>query len=346
VNTHLLLRGISGSSRALRQVLAALRADEALSVQELAGPPRRGTRARRLASWIWWDLYGVHKAIREPSVLLSGCNVGRASSRHPNVLLMHDTMVLDHPREFDPAYVAYARALFPLSARSSTLVVTSSEHSSRRIVDRFGCPRPPEVIPWPCTGAPELPSKAEMAARLAWPVVTVVGATEPHKCQRIAVLAVRLMRQATGLPIELYMIGKPGREDAAIDHLVEALDRDGCWIRRGHSLTDAALSEQYRASWLVLQTSLDEGFGLPVLEACGHGVPVLHSGRGALPEVHPEGSVGSLAPEAFAERALQLLDADAYQRACTTAVDSARRHSWDSFAASWQRVVRDAWSFG
>jgi len=344
VNTHVLSRGMSGSSRSLGQVIAALREDDELSVSALPGPRRSWTRATRLATLIWWDLLGVHRAARACDVVVSGCNVGLASPRHPNVLLMHDTMVLDHPEAFDPGYVAYARALFPISARRSTIIVTPSAHSAARIAERFRLRKGPEVVPWPFVGTPASPSTMEVVAKLARPVVSVVGATEPHKCQHVAVLAVRMMRQATGLPIELCIVGRPGRGEAALQALIDAFDRDRSWIRREESLTDEALVEQYRSSWLVMQPSLDEGFGLPVLEACGQGVPVLHSGRGALSEVHAAGSVESVAPEAFAERAIHLLDRCEYERACDDAIESARRHGWGQFASDWQRIVRSAGS--
>ena len=43
-----------------------------------------------------------------------------------------------------------------------------------------------------------------------------------------------------------------------------------------------------RSSWLLLQPSYDEGFGLPLVEAAQHGLPVVHSGRGAMSRVLPE----------------------------------------------------------
>ena len=87
---------------------------------ELPGPILRGSRVQRLASWAWWDLRGVHDAIDGRAVLVSGCNVGVQTWKHPNVLLMHDTL-FDHPESFDPGYVAYAKAVFGPSARHSTL---------------------------------------------------------------------------------------------------------------------------------------------------------------------------------------------------------------------------------
>lgn len=50
-------------------------------------------------------------------------------------------------------------------------------------------------------------------------------------------------------------------------------------------LPAAALRDLYRRAAIFAFPSLDEGFGIPVLEAMAHGVPVLTSSRSALPEV-------------------------------------------------------------
>lgn len=48
---------------------------------------------------------------------------------------------------------------------------------------------------------------------------------------------------------------------------------------------DAQLESLYRRTSVFAFPSLDEGFGMPVLDAMAHGVPVLTSNVSALPEV-------------------------------------------------------------
>ena len=50
-------------------------------------------------------------------------------------------------------------------------------------------------------------------------------------------------------------------------------------------LSKDRLVELYRSAKIFAFPSLDEGFGMPVLEAMAHGVPVVTSNRSALPEV-------------------------------------------------------------
>src|SRR5205823_9135294 len=50
-------------------------------------------------------------------------------------------------------------------------------------------------------------------------------------------------------------------------------------------VTGEKLKQLYATARIFAFVSLDEGFGIPVLEAMANGVPVLTSNRSALPEV-------------------------------------------------------------
>ena len=50
-------------------------------------------------------------------------------------------------------------------------------------------------------------------------------------------------------------------------------------------VTDPELEELYRRASIFAFPSLDEGFGMPVLDAMARGVPVLTSNVSAMPEV-------------------------------------------------------------
>lgn len=57
---------------------------------------------------------------------------------------------------------------------------------------------------------------------------------------------------------------------------------------------DQDLDDLYQAAFCYVQPSITEGFGLPVLEAMQHGIPVVSSDGGALPEV--VGDAGIIVP--------------------------------------------------
>lgn len=114
-------------------------------------------------------------------------------------------------------------------------------------------------------------------------VMLMVGTVEPRKNHRLALqLFDRLASRHPDL--RLVVIGRAGwRNDEVVDQLLghPELGHRLLWLQ---SCDDVALEDWYRRATLVLVPSLTEGYGLPVIEALAHGVPVIASSGGALPE--------------------------------------------------------------
>jgi alpha-1,3-rhamnosyl/mannosyltransferase len=95
---------------------------------------------------------------------------------------------------------------------------------------------------------------------------------------------------------------------------------------------------------MLIQPSLDEGFGLPVLEAMAVGVPVVISSGGSLPEIAGPAAT-PIAPddvEGFADEMARLLDGDAACMAAERGRRRARDFSWMDTAAKVARAYTDA----
>jgi glycosyltransferase involved in cell wall biosynthesis len=89
--------------------------------------------------------------------------------------------------------------------------------------------------------------------------------------------------------------------------------------------------ELYEGARFLVQPSLDEGFGMTVLEAMSLGVPVIAANRGSLPEVL--GGAGLLIdpeqPAAIAHAITRLLVDDGLAEACAEkGMDRARTFNW------------------
>jgi len=96
---------------------------------------------------------------------------------------------------------------------------------------------------------------------------------------------------------------------------------------------------------VLVLPSLDEGFGLPALEAMSAGVPVIVASRGSLPEVVQEAGAqvdpsdtGSLA--AAVERAV--FDHEWAVRAADAGLARARRFTWTESARTLHRAYIEA----
>ncbi len=111
-------------------------------------------------------------------------------------------------------------------------------------------------------------------------VVLHVGAVQKRKN------LVRLVQAFEALPApwRLVLAGGPGFGAEEVFAAVEqspARER----IEVTGYLADAEIGRWYARASIFAFPSLDEGFGMPVLEAMANGVPVIASNRGALPEV-------------------------------------------------------------
>lgn len=107
------------------------------------------------------------------------------------------------------------------------------------------------------------------------PYFLYVGNAYPHKhLEAIGEMAARFPE---------YRFVLVGREDYFYRRLKRSFAQPN--LRFAGFLSDAEISVLYRRGLAYVFPSLYEGFGLPPLEAMSHGLPVISSDRGSLPEV-------------------------------------------------------------
>jgi glycosyltransferase involved in cell wall biosynthesis len=338
LNCAILQRGVSGTANTVRAIAQALTGEQGIELIEAAPvserSPSRILNAGRAAIW---DLWRAGRSAKHIDVLISPCNIGRAPRGVGHLLVVQDTMVLDYPHLFDPGYAAYARVLLGLSVRGATRVLTASHHACKCIRRRWPQARV-TVIGWP---APAQVGGAPRALDAEPLTVLMVGATEPHKNHVGGIEAVRLARLLTGADLRLEIIGPPGRAEGVLQGLLRVVDPRGLWATRRGTVSWSGLTHAYGRAWALLQPSLHEGFGLPVLEAAGHGLPVIHTGASSLSEVCPAGDAGGSAPELLAAGLRRLLDPAAYKTASLASVEAATSRSPEAFASALRSVVEE-----
>ena len=108
---------------------------------------------------------------------------------------------------------------------------------------------------------------------------------------------------------------------------------------------DDAREDLYRSARVLVLPSLDEGFGLPALEAMAAGVPVIVSSRGSLPEVVQDAGAQVDPSDTHAlalaiERAA--FDQSWALRAAEAGLDRARAFTWAESARTLHRAYTDA----
>ena len=114
-----------------------------------------------------------------------------------------------------------------------------------------------------------------------------VGTVEPRKNHGLLIDAFERLC-GTYHDLSLVFVGKSGWMTAEVIERMRSHPELGARFVWPENVSDDLLDAFYRHAYLSVQPSFYEGFGAPVVEALGNGVPTLASTGGALPEAGGE----------------------------------------------------------
>lgn len=207
--------------------------------------------------------------------------------------VLHDLIPVFHPEfyqgEVDPRFARWLDIV--LSVADDVLCVSAAVADELRdwLAAQPGAARPGAARPdsprigWFHLGA-ELSrapaaSAAASAIRLAAQgpdtrLLLMVGTLEPRKGHEQVLDAMERL-WAAGADVNLLIIGKVGWNVQPLVRRLRAHPQAGarlCWLERA---SDADLSAAYSAAHALVAASAAEGFGLPLIEAAQHGLPII-----------------------------------------------------------------------
>lgn len=243
--------------------------------------------------------------------------------RAARFVTIHDLYFLDHPADTAAEIRRDYAALAPDHARRADRVVVVSNYTRRQVEERLGV-APERIVVCP-PGAPDWAPRQE-PDRLG--PILFVGTVEPRKNVRglLEAYAALLTRCPDAPP--LVIAGQLPPE--GLGPLPAGVPADRVEVL-GY-VSDEQRQRLYREAAVLVMPSLDEGFGLPALEAMTIGLPVVVSNRGALPEV--VGGAGLLVepddPEGIAGAVERVLsDAALRRRMADDGVRQSREYNWE-----------------
>ena len=246
------------------------------------------------------------------------------------VTTFHDLFVITgeySTPEFRGRFTEQARQ----AGRHSDLIISVSRFTANQVEEFLGVePERIRVIPH---GVHVPPAAGQNTRREN--LVLFVGAIQRRKNVRALVRAFERMPPSWRLALAGAADGFGAAEEL---QAVETSPRRANIDVLGY-VTRAELDALYRRARIFAFPSLDEGFGMPVLEAMANSVPVITSNRSALPEVAGDAAllVNPDDPEQVAHALVQLASDEVL---CN---DLARRGRERALLFSWESALAKTW---
>jgi glycosyltransferase involved in cell wall biosynthesis len=233
-----------------------------------------------------------------------------ARSPVPCAVTIHDCTFFDHPEWHLRSKAAFFRQAIRRAARHADVLICVSQVTADRLQESCEVRAPVVVAPhgvdhrrFSTTEPAEGADRAELGAQgvpTDRPLVAFVGTLEPRKGVATLVAAFDLLADSLPDPV-LVLGGPPGWGMAETERALAAARHPERIVRTGY-LPDQAVPALLRGASVVAYPALEEGFGLPALEALACGAPLVTTEGTAMAEVArgaallvPPGDVSALA---------------------------------------------------
>jgi len=198
------------------------------------------------------------------------------------LVTIHDLVWSRVPETLPKSKLLAERILMPLAVRSADHIICVSKTTKRQLIEKFSASKNKcEVI---LNGFDTQLSPKTEAHRQS-NVYISVGTLEPRKNYETLIQEFDRYLDLGGSK-QLIIIGKKGWSYKTIYQTLDKIRNKGK-IKIVCDVDDDALDQFYRTSAGFISTSLDEGFGLPAIEAHARGCSLLLSNISIYQELFP-----------------------------------------------------------
>ena len=261
-------------------------------------------------------------------------------ARNPLVALVHHPLALESGLSADKAGDLRASERTALSA--ARRVITTSAATARAVAADYGVPVDSIIVVRPgCDPVPKAHGGHDGIVRLL-----AVGAVVPRKGFDVLIAALATIAD---LPWHLTISGDRGRDPKAAAQLDADIARFKFRDRVDvlGAVSSELLAALYAGADLFVLASRYEGYGMAYAEAIAHGLPVIGTTAGAIPDTVPKGTGVLVAPDDSGALALALRrlieNADERRQLAMAAREAARQlPTWQDSAKIFSHTIEAA----
>lgn len=265
--------------------------------------------------------------------------------RKRHVMVVHDLNFEILPHVYGNSFRHWYRFACGVAAQKADIVVCFTNYVSATLQDRLGIPIDRiKVIPQgPGLFGLDKPLEILRSEAPERPYFLCVGNLQPHKNLAGVLAAWDMFRRQHSC----YSLKVVGRAQGNFVPLGVDLSRLPPDVEFTGYLSDEVLISLYQGATGFIYPSVEEGFGLPVVEAFYCGCPVITSNRSCLPEVAGNAAllVNPHNTEAIANAmAVLALDSGKAEELRAKGFERAAFFSWDNAGCQMARILEEACS--
>lgn len=277
----------SGVRAYVRALIDAFRSGDSGIDLTLLAPLSGLTRSSGRLSRLIWDAHGIAGSAEAAQVELLHMTRFAAPRTfdRPFVVTVHDLIPLQLPEYRASLPSRIQSELARRTVARATRIIVPSRFVAGQVTKLLEVPAERiDVIPMGVS----LPGGSASSPFLPGPYVLHAGGFDVRKNLPALIRAFGLAAPALGPEWKLVLLGAPHTGNAVVyPPLWPLIEQAGL---RDRVILTGRVSESekdalYRHAAMVVTPSISEGFGLPILEAMAHGIPVIASDRTSHPEV-------------------------------------------------------------
>jgi glycosyltransferase involved in cell wall biosynthesis len=276
----------------------------------------------------------------------------------PLVVTIHDLTFIDHPEWHERAKVPVFRRAIRVAARRATALLCVSRRTAERLeelcdpagrvfvvphgvdVERFK----PFVSGHDDRGTIDGVDKSDedilASLGVREPYVLFLGTLEPRKAVPDLVAAFDIVA-GQERELSLVLAGRPGWKAQEVDRQVAAAHHGDRVTRAGY-VPDEAVPTLLRRAAVVAYPAMEEGFGLPALEALACGAPLVTTSGTVMAELAGNAAL-TVAPGSVGDLADALgttLRGEGVAERRRLGLEIASRYSWEASADAHMHAYR------
>jgi glycosyltransferase involved in cell wall biosynthesis len=211
-------------------------------------------------------------------------------ARVPRVVTIHDLTMIEHPEWHEGSKARFFPPMIRAAARRAGALICVSDHTARRL-EALLHPRGPVVVATHGVDLlrfrPDGDDDAVLAALgVRAPFVAFVGTIEPRKNVPSLVRAMAHVDPS----VQLVLAGRSGWGADAVDAELASTGVSARTRQLGY-VDDKVVPALLRRAAAVAYPALEEGFGLPALEALACGAALVTTSGSAMEDVVEDGAV-------------------------------------------------------